>query len=56
MERKEKEMRRMTFIALLFIAILGLADTYSANLIIVNTPSGTTVCTPLGDTGTVICN
>jgi hypothetical protein len=49
-------MMRLTLLAVLFVSFLGLVDACSANLIIVNTPSGTTVCTPLGDTGTVICN
>lgn len=53
-ERKTK-MKKTILIAILFTLFLGLAGTCRAEIIIVNTPSGTSICTPIGSTS-VICN
>lgn len=54
--RKEIKNEKDYFGALLLISLLSIANTCRADLIIVNTPSGTSICTPIGNGSSVICN
>lgn len=49
-------MKKIIFGAMLLVSLLGIANICRADMIIVNTPSGTIICTPIGSSGSVICN